>query len=198
MDDESVRRLQHLIEIGTKKGYVLYDEIDDLFPDDYAGEREIGDILSELERIGVEILEEPKTVLEQGIEKDELVHAQEVPDFSEYVDDPVRVYLREVGAVPRLTREDEIDLGKRIRDGGLETENARKDLCETNLRLVVSVATRYTNRGVHVLDLIQDGNDALLKAVYTFDFSHGYEFSTYATWWVRRTMKQLTSRQGQK
>src|ERR1700674_5334003 len=110
MDDESVRRLQQLIESRTKKGYVLYDEIDDLFPYDYAGEREIGDILSELERIGVEILQEPRTVLEQGIEKDELVHVQEVPDSSEYIDDPVRIYLREVGAVPRLTPEDEIDL----------------------------------------------------------------------------------------
>jgi RNA polymerase primary sigma factor len=194
MDDESVRRLQQLIEIRTKKGYILYDEIDDLFPDDYTGEREIGDILSELERIGVEILEEPRTVLEQGIEKDELVHVQEVPDLSEYADDPVRIYLREVGAVPRLTREDEIDLGKRIRDGGQEAENARKDLCEANLRLVVSVAKRYMNRGVHVLNLIQDGNVALLKAVNTFDFSHGYKFSTYATWCVRRAMKQSTSR----
>ncbi len=172
------KRLEELIAIGMKKGYVLYDEIDALLPEDYSDGCEIDDILSELNGAGIEILEEP------GIARD--IVQPEVHDPS----DPVEVYLGEVGTLPQLTPEGEMDLAKRLQESGEEAEIARKDLIEPNLRMVVSVAKRYPNRDMHVLDLIVQGNDALLTATYKFNPSRSYRFSTFAEWFVRRAIRR--------
>ena len=104
------------------------------------------------------------------------------------VDDPVRMYLKEIGKVPLLTADEEIELAKKIKEGGPEGEEAKKRLCEANLRLVVSIAKRYVGRGMLFLDLIQEGNLGLIKAVDKFDYTKGYKFSTYATWWIRQAI----------
>jgi RNA polymerase primary sigma factor len=176
------KRLEELIAIGMKKGYVLYDEIDDLLPEHYSDGREIDDILSELEGAGVEILEEP------GIASDDV--QREVHDPS----DPVEVYLREVAAFPQFTPEGEMDLAKRMQGSGEEAEIARKDLLGSNLRMVVSIARRYPSRDIHILDLIVQGNDALLKATYKFNPSRGYRFSTFAEWFIRRAIRRESRR----
>ena len=104
------------------------------------------------------------------------------------VDDPVRMYLKEIGKVPLLTAEEEVELAKKMSEGGEEGEEAKKSLCEANLRLVVSIAKRYVGRGMLFLDLIQEGNLGLIKAVDKFDYTKGYKFSTYATWWIRQAI----------
>lgn len=108
------------------------------------------------------------------------------------VDDPVRMYLKEIGKVPLLSAEEEIDLAKRIE---ARDEEARKKLCEANLRLVVSIAKRYVGRGMQFLDLIQEGNLGLIKAVSKFDYTKGYKFSTYATWWIRQSITRAIADQ---
>src|SRR6266566_2712253 len=190
MDDETIRRLKELITAGKNKGYVLYDDIDDLLPEDYAGGREVDDILSDVDGAGIEILEEARIASDEKVERgDEFI--QQIQDFR---DDPLSVYLREVGTVPLLTSEGERELAKRIQGGGRDAEIARKNLAEANLRLVVSIARRYTSRGIHILDLVQEGNRALLTAVYEFDPARSYRFSTYATWWMRRVLSRTPSR----
>lgn len=178
--DDRDTRLKQLIDTGKKRGYVLYDEIDGLLPENYEGGRELDDLLARFNDAGIAILEEPA-----DDEHDTVYGPADL-----VTDDPVKVYLNEVCTVPQLAPEAEIELAKRIRQG----ETAKKDLVETNLRLVVSIAGRYADRGIHVLDLIQEGNLGLLKAAERFDFKRGYKFSIYAAWWVRqailRTLKK--------
>lgn len=104
------------------------------------------------------------------------------------VDDPVRMYLKEIGKVPLLSAEEEVELARRMESGGSDGELAKQKLCEANLRLVVSIAKKYVGRGMHLLDLIQEGNLGLIKAVDKFDYTKGYKFSTYATWWIRQAI----------
>ena len=108
------------------------------------------------------------------------------------IDDPVRMYLKEIGKVPLLSAEEEIELARRMEEGD---ENAKKRLCEANLRLVVSIAKRYVGRGMLFLDLIQEGNLGLIKAVEKFDYRKGYKFSTYATWWIRQAITRAIADQ---
>lgn len=108
------------------------------------------------------------------------------------LDDPVKIYLKEIGRVPLLTAEEEIELAKKIKDGD---EHAKKRLTEANLRLVVSIAKRYVGRGMHFLDLIQEGNVGLIKAVEKFDYTKGFKFSTYATWWIRQAITRAIADQ---
>ena len=176
---------------GKTKGYVLYDEIDELLPIGYEGGPELDDILSELARNGVEVLEEPRTERDKGFNKDdESLDEIELQELSEQAGAALalQMYLREVLATPRLTREQEIELAKRISGGGQDAEDAEKQLIEANLRLVVATAKRYRNRGRGLLDLLQEGNIGLMKAVKKFNYTRGYKFSTYAIWWVRRRL----------
>lgn len=116
------------------------------------------------------------------------------PDLIDNIslDDPVKIYLKEIGRVPLLTAEEEVELAKRIKEGD---EEARKRLTEANLRLVVSIAKRYVGRGMHLLDLIQEGNVGLIKAVEKFDHTKGFKFSTYATWWIRQAITRAIADQ---
>ena len=111
------------------------------------------------------------------------------------IDDPVRMYLKEIGKVPLLSAEEEIDIAKKMLEGGPDAEYAKKKLAEANLRLVVSIAKRYVGRGMLFLDLIQEGNLGLIKAVEKFDYRKGYKFSTYATWWIRQAITRAIADQ---
>ena len=111
------------------------------------------------------------------------------------IDDPVRMYLKEIGKVPLLTADEEIEIAKKMLEGGPDAEAAKKKLAEANLRLVVSIAKRYVGRGMLFLDLIQEGNLGLIKAVEKFDYTKGYKFSTYATWWIRQAITRAIADQ---
>ncbi len=138
-----------------------------------------------------------------GITEDDTLPAQEAAE-TEFdlsvpegisIDDPVRMYLKEIGKVPLLTADEEIEIAKKMLEGGPETEIAKKKLAEANLRLVVSIAKRYVGRGMLFLDLIQEGNLGLIKAVEKFDYTKGFKFSTYATWWIRQAITRAIADQ---
>ena len=192
--DNNADQLKQLVRKGKETGYVVYDEIDELLPPDYAGGPELDDILSELAGNGIEILEDPTIKNTEGISGDEEL-LDEI-DLREAGLEPsdlqaLHMYLREVVTIPHLTREEEIDLAERI-SRGPDPENAEKRLVEANLRLVVATAKRFRNRGYGMLDLIQEGNIGLMKAVKKFDYTRGYRFSTYTVWWVRQAIMRLS------
>ena len=145
-------------------------------------------LLERLESMGIAVL--PDNVLEED-SPDEL--AVETDSDALSIDDPVRMYLREIGMVSLLTAEQETDLARRIELGD---EDAKHELCEANLRLVVSIAKRYIGHGIPFLDLIQEGNIGLLKATDKFDYTKGFKFSTYATWWIRQAISRSIADQG--
>ncbi|MBQ3600698.1 MAG: sigma-70 family RNA polymerase sigma factor, partial [Lachnospiraceae bacterium] len=198
-------KLKELIGIAKEKKNTLESrEIIEFFKDMELDNSKLEKIYLYLERQGVDVLRytEEKEVDELLIEPDDadLVEEEEedienidlsVPD-NIGVDDPVRMYLKEIGKVPLLTMEEEIALAKRMDEGD---EEAKKQLSEANLRLVVSIAKRYVGRGMHFLDLIQEGNLGLIKAVEKFDYTKGYKFSTYATWWIRQAITRAIADQ---
>jgi RNA polymerase primary sigma factor len=177
--DDRAAKLEQLLQTGKAKGYVLYDDIDELLPAGYEGGVELDDILSELARNSVEVLEAPRSD-----------RAKEFKEDDEFFDEnnPLHWYLREVPSMPHLTGEEEIELAKRISRREKDAENAMEQLIEANLRLVVETARHYSNSGRDMLDLIQEGNIGLMKAVEKFDYTRGYRFSTYAIWWVRQNI----------
>ena len=187
-DGERAARLKQLLEAGKKNGYVLYDDIDALLPEDYESGPELDEELAAVERAGIEIVVEPG-----GGVIDEPEAIEDISDAI-YTDDPVRVYLREMGRVPQLARDAEIELGRVIRLGSREAERAKKDLIEANLWQAVAIALQYPDCGVHILDLIQEGNNGLMKASESFDQTHGYRFSAYAGWLARRIIIRATLR----
>lgn len=185
-DVERAGRLKQLLQAGKKDGFILYDDIDALLPEDYESGPELDEVLAAVERAGIEI------VVEAGGDLDEKTETVEDVSDAMYTDDPVGVYVHEVGRVPRLTPDAEIELAKVIRLGEKNEERAKKDLVEANLRQVVAIARGYENRGVHLLDLIQEGNNGLIKAANSFDYTRGYRFSAYAGWLARRFVIRAT------
>lgn len=161
--------------------------IDESLPEELADDPALDDLLADLDTTGAEIFEEPDLALAQD--------TGNTDELSDRVNDPVRAYLREIGTTCLLTPEGEIDLARRMEHGQHETETAKRQLIEANLRLVVSIARRYTNRGLHLLDLIQEGNIGLMRAVDKFDYRRGYRFSTYATWWIRQGITRAIAEQ---
>jgi RNA polymerase primary sigma factor len=145
-------------------------------------------ILDRLESMGIEVVPDTSGEEETTTEKDEDINGIEGVG----VDDPVRMYLKEIGKVPLLTADQEKELAQRMIDGD---ETAKDELCEANLRLVVSIAKRYVGRGMQFLDLIQEGNLGLIKAVDKFDHTKGFKFSTYATWWIRQAITRAIADQ---
>lgn len=178
--------VKKLIEKGKKSGSLTYKEIMDELDDIELSPEQIEKIYEVLESMGVEII---------GEIQDES-HAEEELDLTIpegiAIDDPVRMYLKEIGKVPLLSSEEEISLAQRIEEGD---QWAKKKLAEANLRLVVSIAKRYVGRGMLFLDLIQEGNLGLIKAVEKFDYRKGYKFSTYATWWIRQAITRAIADQ---
>ncbi len=187
--------LQELVELGKKNGELSYNEISAKLETIDMDAEEVDRVYDFLEKQGIEIIgnfEEELPELEDDfqITEDELADLS-VPE-SVSVDDPVRMYLKEIGKVPLLSGAEEAELAQKMSEGDAE---ARKRLAEANLRLVVSIAKRYVGRGMLFLDLIQEGNLGLIKAVEKFDYTKGYKFSTYATWWIRQAITRAIADQ---
>ena len=169
----------------------LAKELDDVNPD------QIDQVFDAFEELGVNLLnddmeEEPNIEDLKEVEDLKLDEVTETTYEGINIDDPVRMYLREIGRIPLLTFDQELDLAKRILAGD---EDAKKELAESNLRLVVSIAKKYVGRGMLFLDLIQEGNMGLIKAVEKFDYTKGFKFSTYATWWIRQAITRAIADQ---
>ncbi|MDD7740984.1 MAG: sigma-70 family RNA polymerase sigma factor, partial [Lachnospiraceae bacterium] len=206
-----MEKLKELVAYAKKKKNVLeYQEINDFFRDMPLEAEQMEKVFEYLESSGIDVLrlsdmsEDPNLV-----DNDLLLLDDEDIDLSEEEDidmenidlsvpegvsleDPVRMYLKEIGKVPLLSAEEEIELAQRMEEGD---EDAKKRLAEANLRLVVSIAKRYVGRGMLFLDLIQEGNLGLIKAVEKFDYRKGYKFSTYATWWIRQAITRAIADQ---
>lgn len=178
--------VKRLIDKGKKSGSLTYKEIMDELDEIELNPEQIEKIYEVLESMGIEVISE----IEQDDEEEEELDLS-VPEGIA-IDDPVRMYLKEIGKVPLLSSEDEIELAKKIEEG---SNYAKKKLAEANLRLVVSIAKRYVGRGMLFLDLIQEGNLGLIKAVEKFDYRKGYKFSTYATWWIRQAITRAIADQ---
>ncbi len=195
VDNES--KVKNIIEKAKQKGKMTYGELASEL--EGTNPEEIDSVFDAFEDLGVNLLneelEEPDIEDLEDIESVEDINIQDI-DITNVegvsVDDPVRMYLREIGKIPLLTYEEELDLAKRILDGD---EEATKKLAESNLRLVVSIAKKYVGRGMLFLDLIQEGNMGLIKAVEKFDYNKGFKFSTYATWWIRQAITRAIADQ---
>lgn len=188
------KTVKNLISKGKEKGYLTYDEIIDSLEEMDLDPEEIDKIYQDLENLDIDIIDnedeeevEPEKKVKDNKEGDTPV-AQTIN-----VDDPVRMYLKEIGKVDLLTREEEVALAKRVE---ANDESAKQELAEANLRLVVSIAKKHIGRGMSFLDLIQEGNLGLMKAVEKFDYTKGYKFSTYATWWIRQAITRAIADQG--
>ena len=194
-------KLKELLALAKKKKNVLeYQEISDFFQDMELNAEQFEKILDFLETSNIDVLRitdnDDDTVDDEILlDEEEEVEVEKidlsVPDGVS-IEDPVRMYLKEIGKVPLLSAEEEIELAKRMELGDQE---AKKRLAEANLRLVVSIAKRYVGRGMLFLDLIQEGNLGLIKAVEKFDYTKGYKFSTYATWWIRQAITRAIADQ---
>lgn len=191
-----------LIEKGKKKGFLDNKDIEDTLGKKDLDSDEIDSIYLYLQKLGINLIfgddtddlsEMDDSSIEElkEIEKNEKKKDAELSD-SINVNDPVRLYLKEIGRVPLLTPEQEMEIAKRMDAGD---EEAKKELAEANLRLVVSIAKRYVGRGMSFLDLIQEGNLGLIKAVEKFDYKKGFKFSTYATWWIRQAITRAIADQ---
>ena len=198
-------KLVELLELAKKKKNVLeYQEINDFFKDQNLEVDQMEKVFDFLEASGVDVLRitgnDEELILDDDMDIDKLDDEEEVEldkiDLSVpegvSIEDPVRMYLKEIGKVSLLTADEEIELAQRMEKGD---ENAKKRLAEANLRLVVSIAKRYVGRGMLFLDLIQEGNLGLIKAVEKFDYRKGYKFSTYATWWIRQAITRAIADQ---
>ncbi|MFQ6819889.1 MAG: RNA polymerase sigma factor RpoD [Blautia sp.] len=198
-------KLVELLELAKKKKNVLeYQEINDFFKDQQLNVEQMEKVFDFLEASGVDVLRitgsEDEIMLDDDVDIEKLDDEEEVEldkiDLSVpegvSIEDPVRMYLKEIGKVSLLTADEEIELAKRMEQGD---EEAKKRLAEANLRLVVSIAKRYVGRGMLFLDLIQEGNLGLIKAVEKFDYRKGYKFSTYATWWIRQAITRAIADQ---
>jgi len=189
-------KIQKIVNNAKAKGKITYGELAAELGD--ANSEQIDKVFEAFEEMGVNVLKDDDEILEPDI--DDLNEVEEIKleeiDLNNIegvsVDDPVRMYLREIGRIPLLTFDEELDLAKKVLDG---SEDAKQKLAESNLRLVVSIAKKYVGRGMLFLDLIQEGNMGLIKAVEKFDYQKGYKFSTYATWWIRQAITRAIADQ---
>ena len=214
MEEQAMKfeeKLKTLVGIGKKKKNILeLQEINDVFSDMELEAEQMDKIFEYLEAQGIDVLRMSEEVViddladdlpddidlmlvteEDDVEVDMEKIDLSVPDGIS-IEDPVRMYLKEIGKVPLLSADEEIELAKRMSEGD---EDAKKRLAEANLRLVVSIAKRYVGRGMLFLDLIQEGNLGLIKAVKKFDYQKGFKFSTYATWWIRQAITRAIADQ---
>ena len=196
-EDEKIKteKVNNILKKAKEKGKITYGdlatELDDVNPE------HMDKVFDAFEELGVDLLsddmdEEPDI---EDLKEVEDLKLDEITDTSYEginVDDPVRMYLREIGRIPLLTFDQELDLAKRILE---DDDEARQKLAESNLRLVVSIAKKYVGRGMLFLDLIQEGNMGLIKAVEKFDYTKGFKFSTYATWWIRQAITRAIADQ---
>ncbi|WP_268624522.1 RNA polymerase sigma factor RpoD [Paenibacillus alvei] len=189
-----------LIELGKKRGSLSYKDITEKLSTFDQDPEQMDEFYEQLSDLGIEVVNETEDGMGNRNNSDRENGDNEDFHFDDdlslppgiKINDPVRMYLKEIGRVPLLSAEEEIELAKRIEQ---EDEEAKKRLTEANLRLVVSIAKRYVGRGMLFLDLIQEGNMGLIKAVEKFDYSKGYKFSTYATWWIRQAITRAIADQ---
>ena len=188
-------KLMKIVNSAKEKGKITYGELAAELGE--ANSEEIDKVFDAFEKMGVNILKDDE-FLEPDIEdlnevEDIKIEELDITNMEGVsVDDPVRMYLREIGRIPLLTFEEELDLAQKVLEGD---EDAKQKLAESNLRLVVSIAKKYVGRGMLFLDLIQEGNMGLIKAVEKFDYKKGYKFSTYATWWIRQAITRAIADQ---
>lgn len=201
-----IEAVKKLIAKGKKDGILTYSELIDSLEEINLDADQIEEVYQSLENMGIEVVGDKEDLLldkddidddiDDDLDKEDLEEVDIKEDLSVpkgiNVDDPVRMYLKEIGKIPLLTGDEEIDLAKRMQEGD---EEAKKQLAEANLRLVVSIAKRYVGRGMLFLDLIQEGNLGLMKAVEKFDYKKGFKFSTYATWWIRQAITRAIADQ---
>ena len=190
--------LKLLLEKGKVTGKLTSQEIDQALIDMDIDIEELDKFYETLENQNIELIDDLSNIDLESVDfnmdmpKSAELSTEDVDDKGQGNDDPVKVYLKEIGRIPLLTAEEEIELAVRIVD---DDESAKKRLAEANLRLVVSIAKRYVGRGMHFLDLIQEGNLGLIKAVDKFDYTKGFKFSTYATWWIRQAITRAIADQ---
>ncbi len=197
-----LERMKELVALGKKKKSVLeVQEINDFFADIVLSPEQMEKVFDYLEANNIDVLRISADVDDTDVDIDDMISGEDEVDMEHIdlsvpegvsIEDPVRMYLKEIGKVPLLNAEREIELAKRMEEGD---EEAKKELAEANLRLVVSIAKRYVGRGMLFLDLIQEGNLGLIKAVEKFDYHKGYKFSTYATWWIRQAITRAIADQ---
>ena len=197
-----LERMKELVTLGKKKKSVLeVQEINDFFTDIELSPDQMEKVFDYLEANNIDVLRISADVDDTDVDIDDMISGEDEVDMEHIdlsvpegvsIEDPVRMYLKEIGKVPLLNAEREIELAKRMEEGD---EEAKKELAEANLRLVVSIAKRYVGRGMLFLDLIQEGNLGLIKAVEKFDYHKGYKFSTYATWWIRQAITRAIADQ---
>ena len=194
MNFEKKQFFKDLVELGKSKGTLSNREIMDMLDEVTLDAENIEKLYDLLEEQGIEIIEDNIAEIDE-LNFDDISEDVYNADDSQgiaIVDDPVKVYLKEIGKVPLLSSDEEVELAKDMMNGD---EKAKDRLAEANLRLVVSIAKRYVGRGMHFLDLIQEGNLGLIKAVEKFDYEKGYKFSTYATWWIRQAITRAIADQ---
>ncbi|NLJ72987.1 MAG: RNA polymerase sigma factor RpoD [Syntrophomonadaceae bacterium] len=198
LDKKLAESITALVEKGRKKKTLTYEDIIEELQSFNLEPDHIDDIFEHLQSLGINVINDTEDEEDLDNEEEEENEAENietedvaVPDGVE-IDDPVRMYLKEIGRVPLLTADEEVSLAERIEAGD---DEAKKQLVEANLRLVVSIAKRYVGRGMLFLDLIQEGNLGLMKAVEKFDYRKGFKFSTYATWWIRQAITRAIADQ---
>ncbi|MDO4953036.1 MAG: RNA polymerase sigma factor RpoD [Synergistaceae bacterium] len=187
---ESVREI---LQEGREKGYMTYDDLEKHLPKEFLTPEVIDNLYTNLMELGVDVIEEVKTKSIDGEAMPGVEAANDLEDLDELpLSDPVRMYLREIGKIDLLKPEQEVEYAKGVEEG---RPGCKDKLVEANLRLVVSIAKKYIGRGMLFLDLIQEGNLGLIRAVEKFDYTKGYKFSTYATWWIRQAITRAIADQ---
>ena len=193
-DSKEKEKVMEIIQKAKKSGKITYGELASEL--DEANPEQIDKVFDAFESLGVDILkdddEEPNFEDLEDVEEIKLEEIDVMNIDGVSTDDPVRMYLREIGRIPLLTYEEELELAQKILEGD---EEAKQKLAESNLRLVVSIAKKYVGRGMLFLDIIQEGNMGLIKAVDKFDYTKGFKFSTYATWWIRQAITRAIADQ---
>ncbi len=190
--------VQKLIQKGRTRGFITEDEVLGVFVDVEEYPVAYDEFLDTLDQNGIQVLETDGGILDVGAKRDEIFERVGLPtekkpyDLSEISTDSIQMYLREIGKVPLLKAEEEVALAKRKEKGDAE---AKRRLIEANLRLVVSIAKKFTGKSLSLLDLIQEGNIGMFRAVEKFDYRKGYKFSTYATWWIRQAITRALADQ---
>ena len=193
--DARQAKLNELYEYGKAKGTITYKDIMDRLMEMEMEPDQLDKVLETLEALSVEVINENEPIPAATNDEPEEPIDVSVPEGIS-IDDPVRMYLKEIGKVPLLTAEEEKAIAMQLENGTPEEkEEAKRKLSEANLRLVVSIAKRYVGRGMLFLDLIQEGNLGLIKAVEKFDYRKGFKFSTYATWWIRQAITRAIADQ---
>jgi RNA polymerase primary sigma factor len=208
IDDKTIGKIKELTDKGRERGFVTIDEFTEAFKGVELTPEQVEDIYARLADLGIDVADETEDLEEIAAELPDLEELEAEPKTSRFgtpaseksdesatkvaAGDPVKMYLKEIGKVSLLNAAEEVSLAKRIEQGDMR---AKSKLVEANLRLVVSIAKRYVGRGMLFLDLIQEGNLGLIRAVEKFDYRRGYKFSTYATWWIRQAITRAIADQ---